>query len=127
MAKDNGRPPKYKTAEDMQIGIDEYFVDCDTNDKPYTVAGLAYFLGFQDRHSISEYAEKDKFTATIKRAKLKIEMQRSESLVKGVGNVTGMIFDLKNNYGWRDKTEIDNTSSDGSMSPPQVIEIVAKD
>lgn len=103
-----GRPPMFKKASEMQPLIDQYFADCEADERPATVAGLAYALGFTDRHAISEYADKPEFSATVKRAKLRIEMKRSEDLVKGTGNVTGMIFDLKNNYDWKDKQELDH-------------------
>lgn len=32
-------------------------------------------------------------------------------------NITGLIFKMKNCHKWRDKHEIDNISSDGSMKP----------
>ena len=32
---------------------------------------------------------------------------------------------MANRFGWHDKAEVDNRSSDGSMSPPSRIEIVA--
>ena len=36
--------------------------------------------------------------------------------IKG-GNMTGMIFFLKTQAGWKETQVIDNKSSDGSMSP----------
>jgi len=101
------RPRVYASPEDMDEAIDAYFQKCDTERRPYTIAGLAYELGFIDRHSIPEYEKRPEFSATIKNARSRIEMQRSERLVSGDGNVTGMIFDLKNNFGWKDKQDVD--------------------
>jgi hypothetical protein len=39
------------------------------------------------------------------------------------GDTTAMIFWMKTRAGWREKNEIDHTSSDGSMTP-QVVERV---
>ena len=42
--KFTGRPPKFMDAGELEKKIAEYFEDCDKNDKPYTVTGLAYTL-----------------------------------------------------------------------------------
>jgi hypothetical protein len=46
----------------------------------------------------------------------------------GKGNATAAIFGLKNRVvdDWRDKRDMDHTSSDGSMSPNR-IELVSPD
>jgi len=41
------------------------------------------------------------------------------------GDTAAMIFWMKTRAGWREKQEIDHTSSDGSMSPPTRIIIEA--
>ena len=43
--KFTGRPPKFIDADELEKKIAEYFEDCDNEDKPYTVTGLAYTLG----------------------------------------------------------------------------------
>lgn len=35
------------------------------------------------------------------------------------GNATVWIFNMKNRFGWHDKQQVDNISSDGSMSPKE--------
>ena len=107
-----GRPPKFETVEELEEMIDWYFFDA-THDscgfprlirKPITISGLALHLGFADRQSIQDYSKKDKFSFTIKRAKLIIENYLEECLFGN--NVTGVIFNLKNNYGWIDKKDV---------------------
>lgn len=100
-----GRPKKYKTAEEMQSVIDEYFKTCDEKGKPYTVSGLGNALDMT-RQSILNYAEDEKFFDTIKRAKSKIEQFAEELLFVG-NNTAGVIFNLKNNYNWKDRQEIE--------------------
>ena len=101
-----GRPPKYKTAEEMQKKIDEYFMQCDKEKRPYTVTGLALALDL-DRKALISYGENEKFSNTIKKAKAKVERWLEENLISGQGNAVGIIFNLKNNYGYKDRQEID--------------------
>lgn len=101
------RPVKYKTVEELQVKIDEYFNKCDKEFRPYTITGLALALNMT-REGLVHYEKKEGFTDTIKRAKLKCEVYAEEQLFIG-RNATGVIFNLKNNYGWVDKQEVDNT------------------
>ena len=117
-----GRPLKYKTPEEMQIVIDRYFAECEKTERPLTISGLAYALDMS-RQAICDYSEKSKFLDTIKKAKLKVESSIESGLMKGY-NATGCIFNLKNNFGWKDKTEVDLSSADGSMTPPTVIRLL---
>lgn len=105
------RPRKYNNVEDMQSDIDNYFSYCDEANKPYTVSGLANALDMT-RQSLLNYEENDEFFDTIKRAKSKIEQYAEECLFGG-SNTAGVIFNLKNNYDWKDKQEISaDVSSD---------------
>ena len=103
---DIGRPMKYKSVKAMQSDIDNYFKDCDENGRPYTVSGLAYALG-TNRQTLLNYEEKEEFFDTIKRAKARIELFNEELLYNKDVSTTGVIFNLKNNYGWKDKQEIE--------------------
>lgn len=100
-----GRPLKYESAEEMQKAIEKYFVDCDEKEKPYTVSGLAVALD-TNRQTLINYEEKDEFFDTIKKAKAKIEAYNEEMLYNKNIPTTGVIFNLKNNYGWQDKQDI---------------------
>lgn len=126
---DTGRPPKYKTKEEMQEAIDNYFNDLPSYEvivgaeilqvrKP-TITGLAYALGFCSRASMYEYESKEEFSDTIKRARLRIENDYEMQLRTANTGHAGIIFGLKN-LGWSDKQEIDHKSSDGTMSPKNV-------
>ena len=99
-----GAPPRYKEPEEMQAIIDDYFQKCDDGEKPYTVCGLALALDL-DRKNVLVYEGKDKFRNTIKKAKLKIQ-NYVESHLFGSTQVTGAIFNLKNNFGWKDQHEV---------------------
>lgn len=99
------RPKIYSSVEDMKKIIDEYFKKCDENEKPYTMSGLAYALDM-DRRSLLNYSKDEMFFPTIKKAREKVEQQLEENALMGKANATFTIFNLKNNYGWQDKTEV---------------------
>lgn len=102
----SGRPLKYTSVEKMQEDIDKYFAECDEKQKPYTVSGLAYALN-TTRRTLLDYEEKDEYSHTIKKAKAKIERFNEEMLYSKDVSTTGVIFNLKNNYNWKDKQEIE--------------------
>ena len=115
-----GQPPKYKSSEEMQEIIEEYFEISKNDKEPLTITGLALHLGFESRQSIYDYEKNGEYSYTIKRARLKIE-NFAEKKLFGI-SPTGAIFALKN-FGWRDKQEIDlHTDSE----PDDSFEIVKK-
>lgn len=98
-----GRKKKYEDVNIFQQKVDEYFSYCDSKDKPYTMSGLAFYLDM-DRKSLLNYSKDEKFFPTIKKARQKVEMMLEEQLYR-LGNNSGIIFNLKNNFGWIDKAE----------------------
>jgi hypothetical protein len=100
------RPKLYSSVEDMKKKIDDYFEMCDEKEKPYTMSGLAYALDM-DRKSLLNYSKDEQFFPTIKRAKEKVEQQLEENALMGKANSTFTIFNLKNNYGWKDNIEVE--------------------
>lgn len=101
------RPKLYNNVEDMQKDIDEYFKLCDKKDKPYTMSGLANALNMS-RQSLINYSKDSEFFDTIKKARSEVEQQLEENALMGKANSTFTIFNLKNNYGWRDTVEVKN-------------------
>lgn len=121
-----GRPLKFKTPKELQKKIDEYFDSCfetvvdnrgqivrdcqerpvKTQTRPFTITGLALHLG-TTREILLHYETKEdrkEYSNSIKMAREKCHNYAEESLFIGK-NPAGVIFNLKNNYGWRDKTE----------------------
>ncbi len=108
--KKTGRPRKYNNSEDMQILIDKYFLDCEEQNKGLTMSGLGNALSMS-RNAISNYNNNDEFSDTIKKAKQRVEQHLEEKLIDNKGNVTGIIFNLKNNFHWKDKQETELTGN----------------
>jgi len=105
-----GRPLKFKTAAGLQKAIDAYFDKCKEEHLPPTITGLALHLD-TTRQTLMDYEYRDAFTDTVKKAKLRCENYAEIQLFKG-SNVAGVIFNMKNNYGWKDKREVEH---DGTM------------
>lgn len=103
-----GRPLKFKSVKELEEKIDAYFKD--KNNFPWTITDLACWLGC-DRQTLLNYQGKEEFFGTIKSAKTRIEASIEKGALTGVYNPTFSIFNMKNNFGWQDKHEIDTTSS----------------
>jgi hypothetical protein len=101
--------PDYKTPNDMQEKIDEYFDKLEKREKP-NISELCYHLGFCSRQSFYDYGKKKIFSYTIKRAKLRIQIHYEKQL--NYNGCTGAIFALKN-FGWRD--ELQHTGELGAI------------
>jgi hypothetical protein len=118
-----GRPPLYETPEAMQKDIDAYFAECAANEKPPTVSGLAFALDMSTE-ALRKYEGKGEFVATVKKAKQRVEIALEERL--DAASPVGAIFNLKNNFGWKDKTEVNNTVSISEMTEDQINNRIAQ-
>lgn len=125
-----GRPPKFKSKEEMQEKIDNYFEECkgtilknedgsifrDKNGmpvvvgvRPLTMSGLANALGFSSRQSLLNYEGKKEFMDTIMRARARVE-QYTEECLFDKNSANGAKFSLANNFeGWKEKQELEVT------------------
>ena len=127
--KFTGRPPKFMDAEELEKKVAKYFEDCDKNDKPYTVTGLAYTLGITvnqlrdyknavDNINILkqlDYDVKVELSNIVKRAYQMCEMYAERRLLdaKCTKSPVGYIFALKNfNRDFVDKQEVVQTNKE---------------
>lgn len=114
-----GRPPKYKSPLELDVLIQKYFQEIDEhnkthplNQRPYTITGLALALDLT-RKGLIEYSHKsDEFGNTVKAAKSRVERFAEEMLYR-TGQVTGVIFNLKNNFGWKDQSDVNLGGQNG--------------
>lgn len=65
---------------------------------------LAHFLKIH-RETLINYSKDDQYLDSIKKAKETVESYLEDKLYGN--NVTGIIFNLKNNYGWEDRQKHD--------------------
>lgn len=93
-----------------------------TTQKPYTITGLALALD-TSRETLLEYEERKEFVDTIKKAKDRCHNYVENSLL--TSNPTGAIFNLKNNYGWKDKSEVESNVNMGvAISDKQAEQLI---
>ena len=92
----------------MKEAIDNYFITCDKEEKPYGIVALALHLGIA-RKTLLEYQEKKEFRNTIEMAKQRVEAYVEEKLLLGTGNGSNLQFYMKNNApAWKDKQTIEH-------------------
>lgn len=140
-----GRPPTYKTKEEMQIKIDEYFDCCKgeylknedgefvlnkfgepvmINVKVPTVTGLALALGFNSRRSLLDYSVKKEFLHTVARAKSRVE-EYAESRLFDRDGARGAEFSLRCNFKWNDK-QADDAKEDAIINADKILVSIRK-
>ena len=116
-----GRPLAFKSVEELQTKIDEYFAYCDNKTKeihsdklgdmvvpdpePYALSGLAVWLGV-DRRTLLNYESKDEFFPTIKQAKSRVEADLERRMNHKDTFTPGLIFNVKNNFGWIEQPQM---------------------
>ena len=114
------RPQKY-TPEELLNKSQEYFKKCDdtlisfdkttwkTVTKSKTLSWLCLWLKVSKDY-ISEKVKDDRFSETIKQIRLEVENNIEEWILHWSYNSTSWIFNLKNNFDWKDKSEVWNTN-----------------
>jgi hypothetical protein len=105
MVHAGGRPLKFKTPKELEKKIAAYFKDCEKEEKPLSITGLALALD-TSRETLCNYQARDEFFDAIKRAKLRVEQFYEERLT--FSNAAGPIFALKN-FDWSDKQDVNHS------------------
>ncbi len=95
------RPLKFSSNSQLEKLMESYFKDAEVKGRPLTVSGLALALD-TTRETLLDYEEREEFSDTIKRAKLRIENWTEEQLFISP-RTAGIIFNLTNNFGWTNK------------------------
>jgi len=103
-----GRPRKFNTAEEMETVVDEYFELSDAASEPYTMSGLALFLGMS-RMTLLHYKNNPSYEKIVNHARQRVEAHVEKLLLSGMP-ATGPIFNMKNNFQWKDQQDLDITT-----------------
>ena len=113
-----GRPPHFETPELLWKKFVEYVEKCEeikpdgmggTGRSPITITGFCRYAESY-RQMLFEYAEKKEFSNTIKHIYNIIENDVEDGLLCSRYNAAGAIFNLKNNWKWKDKQETENVN-----------------
>lgn len=115
MAHAGGRPLKFESPEALLEKAEGWFSMTPINQQ--TITGLAVYLD-TSRETLMNYEGREEFFDAVKKIKDRIEY--SYELTLRTRGSAGDIFGLKN-FGWKDKTEVDQNISGelktGEMNP----------
>lgn len=127
------RPKKYNTPKALERAIRDYFASisatravCDDNGReirndqgrvirrlqylePPTIAGLCLALNI-DRRTWANYCDREKhpeFETVTAWAQAQMEAYLERELLTRQKGVQGIIFNLQNNYGWKNRQEVE--------------------
>jgi hypothetical protein len=116
----------FANADELYFKIEEYFDMCAENTKEVmsasgaikniadpltpTIEDISAYLGFKTVKSFYNYGTAEgyeEFHDIVADARAKILGLKSRALVNGKGSTTGLIFDLVNNHGYKNKSEVE--------------------
>lgn len=86
-------------------------------------------LGISDTGFATLMKDDEEFSQAIKQARRYCHywwenLGREGAIGKAKINPTIWIFNMKNRFGWRDKTEVDHQSTDGTMTPTTITRVI---
>ena len=135
---------KHKSLRKMQRAITAYFNKCDkatsevydkklqeilTVSTPiaYTIEGLCEVLEM-DREEFINYEKREETDIELieifQQAKIRVQRDHVERALDGKTNATLAIFVMKNNFGYKDRSESDSSIN---LSNPLMIEVLDKE
>jgi hypothetical protein len=123
---------KIKDYETFEKFVDDYFEEAqEWNDKTHkwtqkyhpSMTGLALHCGLSYKGFWVEQPKRgEDFKSLVSESKARIEEHNIQQLYRK-NQVTGVIFNLKNNFGWKDKQEIEHDHK-GTISLSSVLKQV---
>lgn len=127
--KNGTRPLKFTDVDDVKNKIDAFFAERKEAGDPPTIGGLAIALGtnrmtllnIQKREEVGKVSYDPEIVDMIYNAKDRCEDWIATNMLKGKANPIASIFNLKNNYGWKDKSETDITTDGEKISNQPIV------
>ena len=98
---------KFKTAEELQFMIDDYFEMCNSKRRPYSISGLALHLGLTTntlRNYEKGYGDTE-YSDIMETAKQRIE-EFAECALYDNKKSAGAKYVLENNFSWSNKQDV---------------------
>jgi hypothetical protein len=114
-----GRPfggKKFKNAEEMKRKMSGFFEWCENNDYIPDIECLAVYTGIS-RRSLINYENQDEFRDLVLGIKDEIFFRKKQLAMRGKIPPAIFIFDAKNNHGYRDTQEIEQTIGNKDGKP----------
>lgn len=122
-----GHKDKWSSVKELENAVNAYFANADAKDEPYLITGLCLALECSREcllewdKDTGKYPKPEKAVQIIRHAKLKCQNYAEKMLMSGKLNPTGAIFNLKNNYRWKDKSETDVTSNGKALESMPIV------
>ena len=106
------RPRKIRSVKQFEELAEAYFAECEGKGEPVLLTGLIRALGLACRDSLDEYGRREEFSYSVKKAKLRCELEYEKALHGP--HPPGAIFALKN-FGWSDRQDVEITQQEPVM------------
>jgi hypothetical protein len=100
----------FDSVQEFDQAVLSFFQSVDTKTQRVTLLDLAEHLDVPDR-TMRHYGTKPGYGEIYERARQKIENQRNHMLFDGKIPTAGVIFDLINNYGWKQPNQIEHSGA----------------
>lgn len=103
-----GRPPRFKSPEELELLIQDYLKKCEETGEPILVVGFCNYAKIP-KSTLFDYKKKDVFSDSLEM----LTQNAEECLIKNalLGNYNSSMaqFLAKNNHNYTDKQEIEHS------------------
>jgi ACT domain-containing protein len=123
-SKPMGRPTKYNA--EIQAKAEEYIVKLPADEVVHSVEGLADYINVS-RFTVYKWRDEiEDFSNTLEKVLRKQAKTLMNRGLTGEFNapITKMMMNV--NHGYRERAEVDNLSTDGSMTPKTIERIIVQ-